>query len=120
MKEFIGKINFFVTGFVSILGFTLIYEVISENDVSDKIDDLLMLVLGIVAILWYKKSWHKGISAIPAIVVSGLAVCIKIMAIVIEHADKEAVGDDIGIFISLLMLFIFTTWQVLSHKKSSK
>jgi|SRR5579884_2567106 len=120
MKEFNSKINYLVTTVTSILGFTLIYEVITEDDVMDKLDDFLMLVLGIVAIWWYKKTGHKGTGSGTAVIISGLAVLFKIMAIMVEHADAEAVGDDIGILISVLLLFIFVTWQVLSHKKSSK
>lgn len=118
MKEFFIKINFFVTSFVSILGFTLIYELFAETDFSDKIDDAIMLILGIIAIWWYKKSGNKGTSATPAIWISGLAVVTKVMAIIIEHADKEAVGDDIGILMALLLAFILTIWQVLSHRKN--
>jgi hypothetical protein len=119
MKEFYSKINFLVATFVSILGFTLVYEVISEDDPADKIDDALMVVLGIVAIWWYKKSGYKGSSAKPAILISGVSVLIKIMAVIIEHADKEAVGDDIGILLALILLFVFITWQVLSRRSKA-
>lgn len=117
MKDFFTKINFLVTTFVSIIGFTLIYEVISENDLEDKLDDALMIILGIAAIWWYKKSGYKGAGGKMALIISGAAVLLKVMAIFIEHADKEAVGDDIGIFIGLLLLFLFVLWQILSRKK---
>jgi hypothetical protein len=119
MKELYGKINYFVTSFVSILGFTLIYEVFAEDDREDKLDDALMVVLGVAAIWWYRKAGYKGESVVPAIIISGLAVLTKIMAVAIEHADKEAVGDDIGILISLVLAFGFVVWQVLAHKKDS-
>jgi len=120
MRELYTRVNFFVASVISIMGFTLIYEVISEDDPMDKIDDFLMVVLGVAAIWWYKKIGHKGASSIPAVWISGVAVALKILAVIIEHADKEAVGDDIGILISLIMIFVFVTYLVFFHKKTSK
>ncbi len=117
MKEVYGKLNYFVASFTAILGLTLVYEVFAEDDMEDKLDDALMVVLGIAAIWWYKKSGYKGESSVVAIIISGLAVLLKIMAVAIEHADKEAVGDDIGILISLVLAFGFVVWQVLAHQK---
>lgn len=102
---------------ISILGATLIYEVITEDDPMDKIDDAIMVVLGVVAVWWYKKTGHKGNNSNVAIWLSGLAVATKIMAVAIEHADKEAVGDDIGILLALLLAFGLVLWQVYSNKK---
>lgn len=119
MKELYSKLNFFVASLVSILGFTMIYEIISEDDISDKIDDILMFVLGLVAIWWYKKSGYKGQSSKLALFVTIGASLIKIMAIVIEHADKEAVGDDIGILMSLLLALMFVGYLVVFRQKKA-
>lgn len=119
MQGFYTKINFFITSFISILGFTMIYEVVAEDDFADKIDDFLMLVLGLVAIWWYNKSGKKGKSGTPAVIISGLGVLTKILAMAIEHADKKAMGDDVGIMISLLLAFGLVVYQVYFTKKSS-
>ncbi len=120
MKELYTRVNFFVASVISIIGFTLIYEVISEDDPMDKIDDALMVVLGVIAIWWYKKTGHKGANSIPAVWISAAAVVLKIFAVFVEHADKEAVGDDIGILISLIMVFALTTYLIFFRKKTSK
>lgn len=119
MKELYVKINFFVTSFISILGITLIYEIIKENDVADKIDDSLMVILGIIAIWWYRKTGHRGEDSKPAVIISGTAVAIKILAVAIEHADKEALGDDIGILIALISAFALVVYMVYFSKKKS-
>ena len=120
MKELNTKLNFLVTGFVSLIGFTMLYEVKAEDDFEDKLDDALLALLGLAAIWWYKKSGHTGHSSQLAWVVSGVAVLLKILAIAIEHADKEALGDDIGILIAFVLLFAFVLWQTLSKSKSAK
>lgn len=119
MKEFKTRINFFVASFISIVGLTLVSEIIMENDIEDKIDDVVLLVLGLIAMWWYKKSGNKGASVIPAIWISGIAVIVKIAAVIIEHGDKEALGDDFALLTACLLSFIFVVWQVLSHKKNA-
>lgn len=94
-------LNFFASAFLGIMGFALLPEVINENDVPDKIDDALFFLLGLFAIFWYRKNSSKR-SAMP-IVLLAIAVLIKIGAIIIEHDDKEAVGDDIGVFIGIVI-----------------
>lgn len=117
MKDLARRLNFFATTFIGLLGLTLIYEVISENDPMDKLDDVLILLLGIVSIWWYKIKGYRSESAFSSIVILGLGLLFKVIGIFIEHADKEALGDDIGIAITLVLGFIFVTWQTLSHKK---
>ena len=111
MKELAKKINFFTASFIGILGLSLIGEVIMEDDPMDKIDDVLMVLLGLAAIWWYKKTGYKLNKTIGSVVFMGIAVLIKIFAIYIEQADKEAVGDDYGILAALVIAFVFVVWQ---------
>ena len=116
MKEFAKRLNFFSTSFISILGFSLISEIFMENDLEDKLDDIGILILGIVSIFWYKRKGSNTSSAKGSVVLIGVGLIIKIIGIIIEHADKEALGDDIGIVIALIMAFSFIFWQVISHR----
>ncbi len=118
MKEVVRRINYFSTAFVSILGFSLTSEIFQEDDFVDKIDDILMLLLSIGVIIWYKKKGYKAEKTAMSLLAVGIGLVIKIIAIVIEHADKEAVGDDIGIMVGLVLAFAFVLWHTLGLRKT--
>jgi drug/metabolite transporter (DMT)-like permease len=117
MKDLARRVNFFTASFIGILGLSLIGEVIMEHDMEDKVDDILMVILGLAAIYWYRRTGHKLNKTIGSVVIVGIAVLIKVYAIYIEHADKEAVGDDFGILAALIIALIFIIWQTLRNKK---
>lgn len=118
MKDLARRINFFAAGFIGVLGLSLTSELFLENDVSDKIDDALMLLLSLATIYWYRKTGYKSSKSVASIVIIGIGILIKALAIYIENADKEAVGDDFGIIAALIIAFIFVTWQTIRSKNS--
>lgn len=103
------KLNFFTAAFISILGISLIGEIIMENDLPDKIDDTLMAILAVVAIVWYRTNALKK-SLMPIVLVL-VGIAIKIMAITVEIDDKEAVGDDFGILTALIIALVVVYLQ---------
>lgn len=103
------KTNFFVGAFLSLLGFSLAPEILLENDLPDKIDDALFFIIGLFAIFWYKKNSSK-LSFVPVVLIF-LGFFTKLFAIYIEYKDKEAVGDDIGIFIGLALALVLVHIQ---------
>lgn len=117
VKEIPQKLNFFVAGLLSILGLSLSSEIIMEDDPMDKVDDVLLLLLGLFSIYWYKKNANK-FSAMP-VILTLVALVIKIFAIVVEHGDAEAVGDDIGLVVTLVIASIVVIYQYLKLKKAS-
>lgn len=118
MQDLARRLNFFSVGFVGVLGLSLATEIIHEDDFSDKIDDFVLLILGAVAIYWYKKFGFKTTKTSTSIIFLTLALLTKLGAIVIEHADAEAVGDDIGIFLSLILALAFVVWQSLKLRRT--
>lgn len=109
------KLNFFVASFLSIMGFSLAAEIFLENDPEDKVDDIAFLILGFIAILWYRKSADK--KTIAPVIFTAVGLLIKFAAIIVEHADKEALGDDIGIAIGLILALTLVITQYLKLKK---
>lgn len=103
------KLNFFVSAFTSIMGFALAGEIFEEDDVPDKIDDILFLLLGIAAIWWYKK--HPTSKSLAPVLFVVVGAVIKFAAILVEFKDAEAVGDDIGIFIGMVIALVVVIYQ---------
>jgi drug/metabolite transporter (DMT)-like permease len=117
MKDFVHRVNYFSATFISLLGFAMAPEILQEDDFPDKIDDILLLVIGLIGVWWYKKRGFKADSTKGSILLIGASLLVKIGGIIIEHADKEALGDDIGVTIALLLAFLFILWQKFSHKE---
>jgi predicted membrane channel-forming protein YqfA (hemolysin III family) len=118
MKEIARRINFFTASFLGVLGISLVREVIQEDDPADKIDDALFFLLGLLVIWWYKKKGYNLSSSIQSVWLFFIGIIIKVGAIMVEHADKEAVGDDFGILAALVIAFIFVLWMNIQNKKT--
>lgn len=117
IKESINRgFNLLAVSIASLSGFAFLPEVFVEKDMPDKIDDLILFILGIVAMWWYRKSNNRYVrSAVPvAIIIIGCIV--KIAGLLIELDDPEAFGDDIGGTI----LFVLATGLVLSQYNKNK
>ncbi len=114
------KLNFFICSFIGILGISLVPEILTEDDKLDKVDDILMLVLSFVVIAWARRNNNINSSSSMPVWFLVIAILIKIGAIAIEHADKEAVGDDFGVLAALIIAFIFVGWMLYKNKQTSR
>ncbi len=118
MKGLIEKVNYFTFSFLGIIGLTVLPEVFQENDLPDKIDDALLFILGLVGIWWYRKHSTHG-KANVSVIFLAIGLFIKIIGIIIEHADKEALGDDLGVGTALLLALILVAWQIYHSRTKS-
>jgi hypothetical protein len=103
--------NLLATSITGLAGFAFAPEMFVEKDMPDKIDDALLFLLGLVAIIWYRRSENRYTrSALPvAFVVIGLAI--KLTGLFIELDDAEAFGDDIG----GLILFVLSAGLIIQQ-----
>lgn len=111
-------INYFISAFLAIIGLTSLTEVIMETDRVDKIDDLLVFVLGLFAAIIYlgfKSRLHSYVLPFMLLV----AFIVKVIAIIIEFNDPAAVGDDFGISEALLLAVIFVGWQLFTPRRKN-
>lgn len=104
-------VNYFTIGFLGVVCIPLIAELMTETEWNDRADDLAITILGIIAVLWYRMNPKRdAISWVPTIFVA-LALIIKLIALKIEMGDEKAVGDDIGVGITLVVMLLVTLWQ---------
>jgi hypothetical protein len=105
VKEAINRGNNLVaTSVLGLAGFAFLPEFFVEDEWTHKIDEGLLFLLGLRAILWYCTGKNKYKQSIMPLIFVFAAVIIKIGAIIFEHSDKMDVGDDIG----ALLLFVLT------------
>ncbi len=118
IREAINRgFNLLAIGIVGLAGFAFMPEIFLEKDWDDKIDDAMLLVIGLVGIIWYfTKNNRVSRSVLPtALVVAALAV--KIMGVIIEHNDPDSLGDDIG---GLILFLLATAFIIYQYKKTKK
>lgn len=101
---------------VALSGFGFFGEFFSEDEVSHKLDEGIMLVLGIIAIIWYCVGANRWKRSFAPVLLVLLALVDKIMAVVLEMGDKEDIGDDLGGVTMLLLGSILMIWLYVKSK----
>lgn len=109
--------NLLSMSIIGLTGIAFLPEVFLEKDIPDKFDDLALFILAAIGVWWYTRSRNRFIrSAIPVTLVL-LALVVKIIGIIIEHDDPDALGDDIGGLILLVSSSILVVYQYQKTKK---
>jgi hypothetical protein len=88
--------NLMLTVFILLTGLAFASGGIRENDLTDKLDDLGLLAMGIVLLVWYLIGENRFRRSLVPVIVILLAVPLQIWGLLNEINDKEAVGNDIG------------------------
>ena len=87
---------------------TVVFE---EADLLDKVDDIGFLVIGGIAITWYLVGHNRFKRSVVPIVLSGLAIIVQIVGLVLEKDDPASFGDNIGGIWLFVPLFVFLIVQ---------
>ncbi|HMD90345.1 MAG TPA: hypothetical protein VKF38_14375 [Anaerolineaceae bacterium] len=100
--------NLLMVGFLAVLGIGVIAELFTENELMDKADDVIILLLAIIAVVWYLRGTNRyQYSWFPFILLS-IGLLDKIMGLAIEFGDPDAVGDEFGILPTLIAIIIIS------------
>ena len=106
--------NLLVTVILGLTGLTFGSEIIAEADPIDKVDNTLLAIIAVVAVVWYLmgKHWVQR-SLVPVGLVLG-ALLVQIMGVAIEIGDPQALGDDIPgmILFTSLVIVVGMLWSV--------
>lgn len=79
-----------------ILGLGFAELIFGESDPLDKIDNSILLAVGIIAVAWYFTGKHRLERSPVPIVLGGVALAGQLLGIFIEMNDPMAIGDDFG------------------------
>jgi hypothetical protein len=109
--------NLLVCSIVILAGAAFGSVIVNEAELNDKLDDGILLAVGVIALVWYlwgtnrvKRSW------IPILCVV-LALVGQIIGVLLEKDDKEAFGDNIGGMIIYLPTLVFAIYQYVRPPK---
>jgi uncharacterized membrane protein YGL010W len=72
---------------------TVVFE---EADLLDKVDDIGFLVIGAVAVIWYLVGRNRFKRSLVPIVLSGIAIIVQVVGLVLEKDNPASFGDNIG------------------------
>jgi peptidoglycan/LPS O-acetylase OafA/YrhL len=101
--------NMMIATILGLTALTFGAEIFAEADPVDKVDNILLAAIGVIAVVWYfiGKNWRRR-SVLPVTLVGG-ALAVQILGVFIEKDDQTALGADIPwlfIFVPLLILVL--------------
>lgn len=99
--------NLMVCAMMGLAGAAFGTVIFDEKDLPDKIDDGLLLAIGLISIIWYLVGEHRFRRSAAPVVLASLGTLAQVVGVVIEHSDKNSFGDNIGgmmLFVPMLIL----------------
>ncbi len=112
--------NLVATATLALAGIAFFPEAFLEPEQPFKIDDILLFVLGVGAVGWYKKANNRYVRSAVPVILTILGLFVKIVGVLIEFKDKEDVGDDFGgliLFLAATILVVFLYFRSRAPKK---
>lgn len=107
--------NLMITAVLFFAGIAFGTVAFNEADLIDKVDDIGLLVVGAVALIWYLWAGN-GVRRSPVpVALAVLALVAQLSAIVFERDDPTAFGDNIGGIILFTPFVIFAVYQYLRN-----
>jgi hypothetical protein len=100
--------NFFVVAFLGIAAGSLVGEVGQEGLWIFRLDELLIIAVGIVAIIWYLIGNNRYRRSLVPLALAVAAFAVKVVGLIIEFPDKVEAGDDFG-YVQMLLLLVIVT-----------
>lgn len=80
-----------------------------EADPIDKIDNSLLAVLGVIAVVWYFTGRHWARRSAVPVYLGAAALLVQIAGFALEIGDPTALGDDIPgllLYVPLLIILV--------------
>ncbi len=96
--------NLLAVGYLSITSVAVLGLVFGEADWGDKLDDIAIAVLAIIAIIWYFSGRNRYKRSLVPLSLVGISFLAKVAALVIEWDDPASAGDDYGIVIAFFVI----------------
>jgi hypothetical protein len=112
--------NLVTVAFLATLGLGILVEAFREVEWIDKVDDILMVLLALWALVWYFQQDHRHARSYTPFFLVLAVLAVKIVALIIEFGDADAVGDEFGVLLPLIAMTILTWVLVRKAKRTGE
>ncbi len=111
--------NLLVVGLLVFLAFGVFSEILIENELLDKADDIFAVLMAIAGVIWYLRGKNRfQYSWVPWGLLAVTFVA-KVLAFLNEFGDPAAVGDEFGVVIPLAAMVIVSGIIVYRSRKAA-
>lgn len=87
-----------------------------ETDLGDRLDDIGLVVVGVMAAAWYLFGQNRYRRSVVPLALAVAAAIVQLVAIPLENDDPAAFGDNIG---GLVFLVPFLVFAVVQYRRSA-
>ncbi len=111
--------NLLMVGYLAANAVGLIGMLFVEDEWIDRAEDMTVIALAVIAVLWYRIKSHRFQYSLAPYGLLVAALAAKFAALVIEAGDLRALGDELVVMPSLIVMLI-TAGYVLYRTRSSE
>jgi hypothetical protein len=109
--------NLAATAIAGLAGLAFAPEILLEDQLIFKLDDLAVLLIGLRAIFWYRQGRNRFTKSMLPFYLILADLAWKIFAVIAEFSDKEDVGDDFGALV-LFVLASILVYRLITSKQA--
>lgn len=109
--------NLLMSGFLAVLGFGLIPEILRETEWIDRADDIVLVILAIAVAAWYFSGPNRFRRSLVPFGLLIVALITKFAGLAIEIGDPDAAGDEFGIIPILILIVILSGYILYSTRE---
>jgi hypothetical protein len=110
------SLNLLAISITGLAGFAFLPEIFIEQDIPDKVDDIVLFIIALIGMVWYTRNNNRYIRSVTPVIIVIMAMMVKIVGVIIEHADSVSVGDDLGGLILFILATGLVTYQYFKSK----
>ena len=110
--------NLLGVGIVAISGLAFFSDLPAEIDQrSHVVDEVLLALLAIVAVVWYLSGRNKYSRTVIPVVFAVLCLAIKVLGLALESGNPADRGDEFGALVLFVVTIIVLVWQYLASRR---
>lgn len=108
--------NLLAAALLAISGLAFFPDYFQESEFLNKLDEGLLLILGLIGMGWYIRGKNKFSRSFIPVALLFLGLVVKILGVIWEISQKEDIGDDFGGVILFVLATIVVLWLYIKSK----